>query len=803
MKYLWVPTDEASAISSPSSRTTTLSGSITTSSSGFDQVGPGTPGWEGMASTSAGARAVAFKGLLSTFSSTMAQGATAMKAWSTKFASYKETFASLDNQYADAKSTYDTATAKLNPADGSEPDLLTTIVYGAAQTVASAEMDRIRGEHTTTKTQYDTDQTSAATAIRALIPPEAPTSPAGAMSFATTQVGVVFERADADAGQTLAEQIREDLQDDMEISDENLALLQDEAENADFVTALYEELGPQGIAALSWSAQRDLSPAAGDEDRGQALFEALSTTLTVAANNGVIDGDWLDDFNPDGFFDNFDMTEYRRYDEDGDEIPVSAMSLLIPLMQTNADGTSKLPSDVLGEIGTRAFDHLDYPTDDVFETYNPLQDGDTDSPYDANHFLTLFQQLEQDPEAANMTLMDNFDVLQEFGRGEGPSQATYEGIQDILGDSVAGMLEAGTVGLSDANNDGQLDNTEYAFMGDALAARVFQNTAQHPTLDYTDTYRHALGEVVTSTRYFGDAMYSVTAIPQGGMLGTDGDWYDYDSRAYRDGIELDRDVWAAVHQEVMADPEIAMAVIDQTNQFMQAQTDALTAYPDVRLAATGDDVDAGASSTHRYARDDAHAFLIDNFNAAYEDIQSELQEIADSEEAANGAVGKLIDYASDPTAIPKNLIVDGVKVGVGWLFDQSNDADQEAIQQQLDQMNELRENQLEDLNSNPTQYTDIATNLLTPDGGRIDDVIVTNADGGQTTYTGNPQTYIDQYTTEYPASASTAPYTVDATFIGPDGSLVPVGDMNDAQLQAYEAWLHDPAVQAEIDQAMS
>lgn len=794
MKYLWVPTDDSSAISNPSTQTTSLSGSITTASSSFDQVGPGTPGWEGLAATSAGARANAFKDRLATFTSTMTKGAATMKSWSTKYASYKETFTTLDNQYAEAKETYDTATAKLNPADGSEPDLITRIVYGGVQSAASATMDRIRSEHTTTKSQYDTDQSNAANAIRALIPPDAPTTADGAMTFASQQVNVLFEHADADAGQVLGEQIAEELRENGAISEESLALLEDGVDNADFVTALYEEVGAEGIAAMSWQASLDLESSYDDEpERGQRLLDALRTSFTVAADEGLIDDEWLDNFNPvealpDDLPGGLNTQFPYDMDDDGEIVPLFTGSLLVPLMETNSDGSSKLPSDVLGKIGDHVMADLgaamNNSSNGLLAGYNAYEDGNQDNPYKDNLFKTVFEQLAHDPMASNDALSGNFETLQIVGRGD-----FVDDVIDPISQPIADMLVAGTVGLSDANGDGRLDDTHNAFLGDALAARVFLDTAQHTGNDdnYTDIYRQAVGDVVTSKRYFNDAMYSVTAIPRDGMLDTEGNWYDYDSRYYRDGIELDKDVWAAVHQEVMVDPDVAGELIHQTQIYMNEQSEAIT---NNSVIIGGDEHGADAAITNSLARNEAHRFLMDNFNESYDDLKSELEDIAGDEARANGAISKLIDYAADPTSLPQNLLTDGAKFGAGLLIDQSNDAEQEAVQDSLDNLDSVRD-QVELMGEKGTLFRTDAGNLLTGDRG------ITPVDGvTEGVGSGDPQYYIDLYTrTEFDGSQ---PYTYDANFLGSNGEPVPVDEMDDAQLQAYEAWLHDPAVQAAV-----
>jgi hypothetical protein len=804
---LHVPAADPASASDAASKGDSLVGSLSPSSSTLSTLVQS--GWRGEAATAAAAEGGTLGRLLTEFTDKVNRAAGVMRTFASTYGELRTTMQTLSTSHTDA-------TTRRDSLDG-EIERLETFVGPRTEAQeqrlhqlrtqrdeAQAEIDRCVREHGTAMTDFRTAQQQAAGQLDAVVP----AGLSGSFSQQSAQIqALVFNQLPTvryEEGKELAEQIRTSLREDGGPTQEQMDQLEAYADNPDFVRGLYEGLGPEGVAALSWVARNAYGSS--DEEtvrEAEELRAALATTFTHASNQGLIDEAWLDNFDPKDAFDSGSC-----YYNDPVDHGFRA-DLLIPLVQDGA-----LPTNVLSMIGDRAMADLQNGMDGggpmVYDKWGAYESGNPDNPYERNLMRQFLGTLSQDPEASNSVLMGNFETMQAIGRGG----LGVDELEENIGPALSTVLHEGTIGMADldgdgvvdgdTNGDGRVDDRSQSklFLGDALFARIVLDTADHPDDHYEDFYRNELGALVTNSRYFDDAMYSVTTMAQGGMPNSYDEWIDSDSRFYRDGLEIDKSAWAAIHEEVMADPATATKIIALTDRAMDQATNQLNSG----VPPGGGGADPSLNYSSAIARNQMHQFMIGNLDGASERLQGELEQIAEdrdqAKENASGAVSQIFEWASNPAEMPQSiagLAVDKIAdVTIGGLIDASYADEERDTEAALNGLRETREElRADELNGAVETYRDSADALVVSPG-RIQPVTVLDANGQPVTYNGDPQQYIDQYSgTEYSPGAG-QPIQRDANFIDPaTRQPYPVEQMNSYQLQAYEAWLADPAVQAQ------
>ena len=794
---LWVPAADPGAVDSAAGVADRLVGGLAPESPKLATLV--TSGWSGQAATAAATESSTLGRLLTGFCDRVNAAAGAMRGFAQAYRELKARFVQLSAAHDDAerrRASLDSAISacsgrSLTPQDEAH---LRHLVSQRDETVT--EIARLEQQHRATMDQFQAAQQRTAGELDSVTP----AGVTGSLANQQTQIRALVLRdlptVRYEEGRRLGEQIRHDLRDHGSALDpEQIAALAAGADDPDFVRGLYETLGPAGVAALSREARNAYdSGYDGDRELAARLRTALATSFTTAADQGLIDDQWLDRFDPAGAFDPHSGAYSAAAEPTG-----FRADLLVPLVQ---DGT--LPERVLEAIGNRLFTDLKSGMDgggpQVLDKWNAYEGGDPANPYERNLAEQFLGTLSHNPEASNGVLLRNFDTLQRIGRGDLVDEVT-----DQIG-NLTKVVDAGVLGVADLDHDGHRDTGPDAkgFMGDALMGRLVLDTADHPDDHYEDFYRAEIGALVTDDRYFNDAMYSVSAVPP--VSGpTQGDqWLDWDGRPYRDGIELDRSAWAAVHQEVMADPATATTIIAKTRAAMeQASIDFNSGkVPDPNNPG-GTMADPQVRSTAGIARNAMHAFLMDNLDHASSRLDGELQEIQDREhgtqEAAHGALTTIIGWATDPTTMPTDVVTRvgtaGGNAVIDGLIHQHYQGAEADVQGAIDGLHQARDTLHPDrLNDAAHVYADGAA-AYAGDPGLVADITVIE-NGRPVVYTGDPQAYIDRYDTYDQYSHR----PISADFRGPDGHPIPVDDMNSAQLQAYEAWLHDPAVQRQAYQ---
>jgi hypothetical protein len=786
---LWKPAADPGTVSQAGS----LSGQLV---SGLSGEGPKLAtlvptGWSGQAAGAAAGQAGKLGQLVKDFCDKTNQASTAMKAFAQDYANFKAKFDKLDADHTAAQQRVASLNRSIESYQGktltvddrSDLSRLTT-----QRDQAQGEIAQLEKQHDQTMTDFKASQQRAAGQLDAATPQGLTGTPSQQAAQVTAMVYKEMPSVQEEEGRRLGQKIKDDLAKTGRASQAEIDQLSANANNPDFVKGAYGALGPSGVAALSLQAKHDLqSPYDKDHPGGQKLFDALHTSFGVAAKQGLITDDWLNHFDPNPAL----PKELQRHDTNG-----FRADLLIPL----AAG-QKLPTNLMQSIGDKAFGDLKNGMEggapqvlDKWGAY--VGDDSKKDAYSKNLMREFLGDLSNDPEASNGTLMKNFDTLQKIGRGGLPDEVNKQ-----IGGNLDKTVDAGVLGIGDLDHDGHRDTGpgSKGFLGDALMSRLVLDTADHKDAHYADFYRHELGSLVTNQRYFDDAMYSVTAIPPGGMPSTGADWINADSRPYRDGIELDSSAWAAMHQEVMADPGTASKLIDETRTAMANAT----AHGESLVPPGGHGADPTLGYTDSIARNQMHQFLIGNLDGAHDRLQSELNQITGNEATAKGAVTKIIGWASDPNSIVKDLKGASIDKGTDWLVHQAYAPAEQDVSKAMAGLDHTREQlQADKLNSSPNVYFDSA-NGLTQRPDQIEHVQVTQPDGHVVTYTGDPHQYIDKYSsTEY---GEYGPVKHDGNFLGSDGRPLPVDQIeaDPDKLRAYEEWLHDPAVQHQAQKAAS
>lgn len=568
-------------------------------------------------------------------------------------------------------------------------------------------------------------------------------------------------------------------------SADELTALEESEQDPDFVKGLYGELGPGGVAALSLFAKQNLTPPSADDQTayGKRLVGDLQTTFTVAGREGLIDQKFLDGSNPrDDLPVEEKNAESLQKGFDG--------SLLIPLMATDKNGRSTLPDQTQILIGNEVMKDvhgaIQSGAPQGWDHYNAYA-GSNDDPYETNQLSALFSQLGKDPVAANGVLLpeDSFQTLQSLGRGS----PVPDEVLAKIGPSISSMVKAGTIGLADPDGNGKSDTTN-AFLGDSLMAKLVLNTADHPDQHYENFYRSTLGDITSSKHFFNDMIYSITAIPHSGMPATESQW-DQIPRSYRQGLSLDESAWAKFEGEIMQDPATAAKLTTLSSQRInglqqQAGNTKIYAANGTEEPGYEDPIDA------RSARE-IQLFTLQNLNTAHDGLQKNLESIESQKDGAKNILGTIVGIAEDPasvTGVVKDATTDKV---LGAITDYAYSGQEHDAQGKVDQVQStIGQLQNEDPTGTEPYYETLANGYVSG-GHKV--VVYTGPAGHRISHDGDPEKYIRKYTVTG-VSGSGIPYTESANFMGGNHKPIPVAQMNPAQLQAYEAWLHDPAIQA-------
>jgi hypothetical protein len=632
-----------------------------------------------------------------------------------------------------------------------------------------------------------------------------------------------------------------------QLTPEQIATLKANGGNPAFVQGLLGKLGPSGTAALAYQT-RNLygSQDGGKRNAGKEQLAALSLVLATGSHVKVDDGSgherylmddgWLQNFNPKDAWGGKnippDFVEGYRPD------------LLLPFMQ--GKGFSENFTGIVAEQALKdyeAFRNMDnLGNSDVYqrymlyrgndsqshdaETFGNVATGNRDNPFRTDMWHIVFERVADHPGVSNKVLMGHFDAMMDIYTGKdanltGGEAGTYNwlgtGDPNNPGGPLNEMLKQATLGIPASDQA----------LGDSLLSRIGVYLDKHPDDKFVNDALPALADIVTDDRYLGGQIYSVATPFSPAYAG-----YDPITGSVRDprfGLLMPREVWAELQQEAMRRPEGVALVAASTQNWM---TEYRAQYGN---PGPGNDVSVTAIDTLEL--ESVRVFLAQNVAAVTGDIEADLaKRLGDNDQAratAKAVAGKVFEWVTDPTKIATNITNfagETAKKTVGnlidWGIDQYYDASAEDIKKAYeDPLNALRDLGRSEI-VHPTPWGDFQVHgndlavrygqpMVSPDGQPIlgadgrpmvyqPDPVTTNAyrGGPVQTYTGNPEDYVGKHSET--VWTGSAPTTITDDFRTKDASghvtgILPVGEMNHLQRQAYYEWIHDPATQKYLD----
>jgi hypothetical protein len=567
-------------------------------------------------------------------------------------------------------------------------------------------------------------------------------------------------------GKQLAEQVMREMEEDGRLSPETLKALQENGWDPAFAAGFYDKLGPTGLARLSSSlADNPYSDPPfyyrDHPDEAKKVLQALGTGLATYSRDHTLDDAWLDKFalNPDG-----DDPRGKTYRPD----------LLAPIL-AGANG-STFGKDFLEAVGNRIL----HPKDSSELEWIGGWDQ-SPSLFEQDHRTQIFRVISQSPLAAGEFYRDNFDDIQKMART--PNGLPFDSVngnpEGQRGQAIADLVLAGTVGVREYNEALAELNTAH------LLYDVYQHKGEHVYPQMETVY----GKVVHA--WFSDLTYSVTTPVPSGMALVDpktgnivGRWNGADfwarSDVNRQGIEVPQELWDAIMQEGMRDPQQAAALGLDFAAYVRGNVhDVSRLNPSDELGTRFLNIENGRMQ----------GFYLHAFQQVSEGLQGDVKRwVEDYNKSVDGLIDTGFKLAPGLVTKPEVTLVElGKSLGTDmlkgvlkeWAHVDAGDAPKE-LRDRLAAVNASEYDT--SWQDNWQQYGEEAYEAWQDKVKPIEPVTIVS--GGQShTYTGNPADYID---------------VPSHSFLDADGHIMDVSEMTPEQAAAYARWLQDPAVVARI-----
>ncbi len=568
------------------------------------------------------------------------------------------------------------------------------------------------------------------------------------------------------AGRELAQRVEREMEEDGRLSPETLTALRENGWDPAFAAGFCDTLGPTGLANLS----NDLASNPYSDppffyrdhpDEARKVLQALGTGLATYSRDHRLDDAWLDKF---AFAPDSDDPRGRTYRPD----------LLAPLL-AGVNGNT-FGKDFLEAVGNRML----HPKN---QGELELMGGYDQSPnlYEQDHRTQIFRVISQNPLAAGELYRDNFDEIQKLART--PNGLPFDSVngnpEGRRGQAIADLVLAGTVGVREYNEALAELNTAH------LLYDVYQHQGEHVYPQMETVY----GKVVHA--YFTDLAYSVTTPVPSGMALIDpatgdvvGEWDGTDfwarSDVNRKGIEVPQQLWDAMAQEGMRDPQQAAALgLDFAAYVRNNVRDVSRLDPSDDLGTRFLNIENGRMQE----------FYLHAFQQTSEGLQGDVKQwVDDYNSATEGLIDAGFDLAPGLVTAPEVTLVDlgrslGTDILKGVLKDWAHVDEGDAPAELRDRLAGVNASEYDtSWQANWQQYGDEAYQAWQDRVKPIDPVTIVE-NGRPHTYTGNPGDYID---------------VPSHSFLDAGGHIIDVGQMTPEQAAAYARWLQDPAVVARI-----
>jgi hypothetical protein len=620
---------------------------------------------------------------------------------------------------------------------------------------------------------------------------------------------------DLKAGEELARTVGDKVKRGENLTPEEIAYLKANAGNQAFVQGFMQSLGPEGMAALAHmtlvNAQNPRERQAADELKG-VLTDVFVTGSHIQVDDGhggqryLMDDGWLDNFNP----------SKGLPEEMGKRIqPGYAPADLIPFL---TKPLSENFSTVVGDRYLREYDNAlkNGGLDNLHRRYRTQFGG-----YDMEN--TLFSRMADHPNVANELMTRHLDAFGFIMTGQDGQLIGRANDTDVR-KQLNTMLQGAVLGI-DENDPQRVSNADYIMAG------MGKYLATHEDQKLIKEVLPALGDILVDDRYLTGQIVSVSTPyapdfdPKAGFPA-----YNRDPNL---GLLMDRDLWAQLQQDALRSPENVDKIVGATHDWLVAAKDGTFpiafSYPPERigpdgkprLGPDGEPISAEGNyaviSLDLYQQAAVSSFLGTNLIAVGDDLTKEMEarigDVENRAEFAKAAFGKIVEYAGNPAQIATDAKALTIDTAVTFATDKYKNWAIEDIKReytgQIDGVTKAAEQFMNPdflSNSNDTLRT-IATSYQP--GENPPSVYTRDTVGGPLDkYEGDPLTYVGHNSQYVNGTVMTDDFLVYKK--NPDGTVATAGgrpvvtgildpsQMNSLQRQAYDNWIHDPAVQQKL-----
>jgi hypothetical protein len=513
---------------------------------------------------------------------------------------------------------------------------------------------------------------------------------------------------------------------------------------------LYDKLGPDGLCrAIDFAMKSDYYQ--DHPDDADRLSQALGQGLATYSRTTKLDNAWLDKFAVPR-----DMMGSGQF----------AASHLAFIMR-GAHG-SNYDAGFLTAIGNRMFA---VEMGGGGEWIHGISVGR----WNGDAYLQFTKTISENSLASAHVLDESFDKV--FS-----ASTTFSGVPPERQEALAFLVKSGTLLAHDVDPALADKNVEHL---------IYALHNQPPDEHGFPAMLAVYGQI--AHQYFPDMAYGVTNLTPGalGLHDENGKpLTKWDEKAWgrsadgRPGLELPPDLWGSLMEEGLRDPSSAVQLSADFQLYVES---------DIENRSTSKRSNNNSIGIQSHQAGLMQQFYTQHFDATVEAMGGEIDAWAESVNGFRDSGVDLAIVAAAAVVNPAAGVATAVEEGKGWVTDTAKEESTNKLKDWLhvdpkdapaglrNPFDALTKSEYDTAwSSNYTTYADKALE------GGISPVTVTK-DGATTTYDGDPHKYIKNPAENFLVK-------------GADGkeSIQDVGKMTPQQVQAYNRWLTDPAVSAQV-----
>jgi hypothetical protein len=818
--------------------------------------------WTGKTATTLKGEMTRIAGQMKTASDHFNTAKTAVATFRGKVEEAQRTLVSLNSRWNDAQGAYDSAVGAANqqysrdarPYNNMPPEDVGTArkdlqatrdrAVGDAAGVRDAAQAKLQGEYDELirdlETAAGTCGSTMAAAVVVAVPAEVVSKylagggmgpgalnanfdkeTAAARQQLTGDESLAGQADDIRAGDELAKSVKDKIARGEKLTPEEIAALKAGRGNAAFVQGFMETMGPQGMAALSYTTIIGTQAPSKEERKAAEDLKGVLTDLFVTGSHVqvddgkggqryLMDDGWLSNFNPRSALPEPQRDHFRP--QDG-YVP----AVLLPFL------TKPLSENFTKVVGNRFLQEYGDATKHGPGGFNHNRYRTMHGGYDLLNIL--FDRMDDHPGVSNELMTAHTRVFMDIATGK--DKQLLGGVNDTdVRKHLTKIFENAILGVTDPQH---VANADYivASMGQYLAGDPTKPFPPGKEPKFIKEMLPTLGKVLTTDRYFYGQVYSVATPFAPGLNPTGFPNYTSDPNM---GLLMSPKAWEQLQQEALRDPESAEAIASRTVQWLQAARKAAggqafvydpnTIGPDGEplvgpsgkpFSAVGDFEVVGLDL---YQQEAVRRFLGQNLLAVKDELTAEMEKKIEKAggTAATGValVGSIFQWVQDPQSIPGDILAFSFDKTVGYVSDQYVKGERTDIKATYDQQLKALQNSVSGSFVDPKfwdQANTAADNLAGNYEERVTPpAVFTEGDqdkhGPAQEYTGDPKTYVGKKSQYVNGTV----ITDDFLEYGDNGEVTGVVNpaaMNSLQREAYLNWLKDPAVQKHLDQEVT